>query len=40
MTLFDYYKLFCKEHLILLVVPEEKNIGLQPYLILFLFLYF
>ena len=28
---------FGKEHLILLVVPEEKNIGLQPYLILFLF---
>lgn len=31
---------FGKEHLILLVVPEEKNIGLQPYLILFLFLFF
>ena len=31
---------FGKEHLILLVVPEEKNIGLQPYLILFLFFIF
>ena len=31
---------FGKEHLILLVVPEEKNIGLQPYLILFVIFYF